>query len=350
MNGVSKWLGYVAIWVAGPSVLLLAGGCAPDAVKPKGDGTNAVPATTQISASALEKLPVLTLESILQQFKACGLPDGFESSQTAFSGQFATPGPLVWGHQASGCFLGGTSLGKVSVSPTAALSGPFDNPVLTFQATQSVESQCNDKYTNLAASDAAPYQRTVRYDVLPVESRPERIGSIGPWKKAICTLAAVTGITHEFKTPGSGGSSPQSFRTQVEFLPAIPAIVVPGAAVRRAFANELGSSLVFEKIVARVKSSNDQRFPAGREITGTVTVESISPQKVIIDPDARRQMNLRTSIGVRIKSDFGGVQVTQALGLFPWVEYFIDQATGTIKFISVSNPDPDPKRPEIIYQ
>lgn len=350
MNRLSEWLGEVATWVAGASVLALAGGCAPDAVKPIGDGANAVPGTTQIAASALERLPALTLESILQQFKSCGLPDGFESSPSAFTGQFATPGPLVWGHQASGCFFGGTSVAKVLVSPTASLSGPFKNPVLTFGATQRVESQCAEKFNNRAASDAAPYQRTVRYDVLPVESRPDRIGSTGPWKKAICTLAAVSGITHDYKTPGSGDSSPQSFRTQVEFLPAIPAMVVPGAAVSRAFANELGSSLVFEKIVARVKSSNDQRLPAGREITGTVTVESISPQKVIIDPDSRTQMNLRTSIGIRIKSDFGGVQVTQALGVFPWVEYFIDQATGTIKFISVSNPDPDPKRPEIIYQ
>jgi hypothetical protein len=350
VNRFFKCLLNVAIWVAGSSVFALAGGCAPDAVKPIGDGKISDPGTTQIAASALEKLPVLTLESILQQFKSCGLPVGFESSQSAFTGQFATPGPLVWGHEASGCVYGGTSVAKVLVSPTASLSGPFKNPVLTFAATQTVDSQCSDKYTNRAASDAAPYQRTLRYDVLPVESRPERIGSIGPWKKAICTLAAVTGITHEYKTPGSGDSSPQSFRTQVEFLPAIPAMVVPAAALRRAFANELGSSLVFEKIVARVKSSNDQRLPAGREITGTVTVESISPQKVIIDPDSKTQMNLRTSIGVRIKSDFGGVQVTQALGLFPWVEYFIDQTTGTIKFISVSNPDPDPKRPEIIYQ
>lgn len=349
MKRYSKWLCFVANLTVVAGLAQLGFGCAADAVKPKsGNAPSGIP---QITSGDLDRLPALTLESIRQQFEGCGLPVDLTSNPNAYSGNFATPGPLMWAHQASGCSLVGTSIGNVSVSPSASLSGPFKNPVWTFLATQTIASSCSEKYTNQAASDAAPYQRTIRYDVMPIESRPERIGNIGPWKKAICTLAPVTGITHDYKFPGTGNNAPQSARVQIEFIPALPAIVVSASATKGAFANELAKGLRFEKIVARVKSSNDPRYIEGREITGMVTVETIAnPQKVVVDPDAKTQTAVRADIGIRITADFGGVQVTQALGLFPWVEYFIDKAAGTVKFISVANPDPDPIRAEILFK
>ena len=106
----------------------------------------------------------------------------------------------------------------------------------------------------------------------------------------------------------------------------------------------------FEKIVARIKASNDPRLPVGREITGTVTILPVKPEKAIIDPDAKTQTTLTTDIGIRVSADFGSQQVTQALGLFPFVEYFIDKTAARIGFMSTANPDLDPQRTEILYK
>lgn len=326
--------------------------CAPDAVKSADTGKKTDPATSQMSTADLDKLPALTVESIRQRFADCALPSGFgESSQEVYAASLATPGPIKYVHKASGCFIGfGESIGTVSVTPSVTFRGPFTAPVLNFAAATTIESACRDKYSGLAAGDAAPFQRTISYQVLPVDKRPDRIGTVGPWKMAVCTLAPVVSLDHQFKTPGAGSSAPSSLRIQVEFIPALPAIVVPAAARGRAFTTELGKGLQFEKIVARVKTSNDPRLPPGREVTGTVTILPVSPQKAIIDPDANTQTNLSTDIGIKVMADFGSPQVTLALGLFPAIEYFIDKTTSAISFISTANPDSDPRRPEILYK
>ena len=351
VTGIShRW----KVFRASVAIAVIHSGCAPDAVKSADTGQGNQPATTQLSADALDKLPPLTAELIRQKFTACGLPADFGSgsgSGDVFSASLAAPGPLKIAHKASGCFLGyGDSVGVVSVSLAAVLRGPFTGPTLAFNASTTIESQCNDKYSSLAAGDAAPFQRTITYDVLPVEKRPEQIGNVGPWKMAVCTLAPVTGLRHQYKTRGAGNSASPSFQVQVEFIPAIPALVIPAAARGGAFSSELGKGLQFEKILARVKASNDPRLPVGREITGTVTILPIKPVKSIIDPDARTQTSLTTDIGIRVSADFGSPQVTQALGLFPFVEYFIDKPAARIGFMSTANPDFDPRRTEILYK
>lgn len=327
-------------------------GCAADAVKSADTGKGGKPGTTEMSAFDFDKLPPLTIESIRQKFTACGLPANFGSgNEEVFSASLAAPGPLRIAHKASGCFAGiGDSVGVVSVSLAAVLQGPFTGPTLAFNATTTIDSQCKDKYSPLAAGDAAPFQRTITYDVIPVEKRPEQIGNVGPWKTAVCTLAPVSGLRHQYKTRGAGNGASPSFQIQVEFSPAIPLLVVPAAARGGAFGSELGKGLQFEKIVARIKASNDPRLPVGREITGTVTILPVKPEKAVIDPDAKTQTTLTTDIGIRVSADFGSQQVTQALGLFPFVEYFIDKPAARIGFMSTANPDVDPRRTEILYK
>lgn len=322
--------------------------CAPDATKSFNAEDDNVGKN-----SKWDDLPELTAARLEAAMAKCGLSEVTERSANVFSGSYATPGPLAWNHESGSCdtfseiFGKPTTLANVVVRPKLSLQGGFLTPELDFQASHEINSNCPQKFTEVAAKDAAPFQRSVKYQVVPLAERPGRLGQVGPWKKVICAMAAVSSLSQTRGLRESGGQG----RVEVEFSPALPALPIAMIAKSGAILGELRRPVQFDNITAKVKSSSDPSVSAGREYTGSVIVELVAANKSVVDIDQNTQTDINTDLGIRITNNIGGnVQTTLALGMFPWIEFFIEKSSGTIKYISTYNPDQDPKRSEILYK
>jgi hypothetical protein len=325
--------------------------CAPDATK-------SFDSNSEYKAAAAEwaLLPDLTAARIESAMAKCGLTSAARGSENIFSASFSTPGPLAWNHSTNkACSLFDSiagskeSVASVVVRPRLSLRGNFLAPEYSFDANYEISSSCEKNFTDAAAKDAAPFQRSVRFNVMPLAERPEKIGQNGPWKKVICTMAAVSGLTQTRGLAGIAGTGGQG-TVEVAFTPALPAMPLAIVAKSGEILAELRRPVQFDNITARVKSSSDPSMSAGREIKGSVVVELVAATKGVVNMDQNTKTDIQTDIGIRVTNSFGDVRTTLALGLFPWIEFFIEKSSGTIKYISTYNPDHDPKRLEILYK
>jgi hypothetical protein len=107
-----------------------------------------------------------------------------------------------------------------------------------------------------------------------------------------------------------------AYATTATLDPPAPAALSPRANGKR-FAEEIGDQRVFGGITATVVSSNHPDLQGKTTLTGTITITKVASDANI------NGSAIQGDIAYKVSVDFGGPEVTNALGFIPEVTYFI---------------------------
>lgn len=188
----------------------------------------------------------------------------------------------------------------VTVLPTLALRATGDASVMNLQIAATAMPEKAGKEAAIAAKAASGVVTT---EMVPLAGRAAALAKAKGWDGIVCTVQPARKITVQ-----TGGAN-----VQVQFEPALPQTLSPRALKDR-FAAELSADRTFTGITATVISSDVASVPAGSQLAGVVTVKRISPALGAAFGD----------VAYEIVADFGGPDITNALGVKPSTKFFID--------------------------
>jgi hypothetical protein len=158
----------------------------------------------------------------------------------------------------------------------------------------------------IAEAEAQKNSGKMRTTNVPFLDIPALSDKHTQWDGVVCTVVPATKIE----------AVRGAYATTATLDPPAPAALSPRANGKR-FAEEIGDQRVFGGITATVVSSNHPDLQGKTTLTGTITITKVAS-------DANINGNaIQGDIAYKVSVDFGGPEVTNALGFIPEVTYFI---------------------------
>ena len=152
-----------------------------------------------------------------------------------------------------------------------------------------------------AAAQAAAVSGTIEMTSVPFKDMGN-LAKYPQYKGIVCTIIPATQIVNR-----TGGKT-----TTVTFETPVPSAISPRAIAAR-YATELGDKKVFDHLTATVVSSDNPVLQGKSNLTGSVTVEKVSPNFLKITADT----------AFKVTSTFESPDVTNAIGLVPVLTYYM---------------------------
>jgi hypothetical protein len=142
------------------------------------------------------------------------------------------------------------------------------------------------------------------------------------WSGLVCNISARKLVSKRAGYETVSQLTPQ-------FLPNVSPL-----ASRERQEKEIPQFRVFGPITAKVQESNHPALKGLTEVTGNIVVERI-------DPKQRKDRNIEGDSAFRITNNFKSEEVTLALGLHLWTEYYIDHKTRQFSAVVANVGDDD---------
>lgn len=180
----------------------------------------------------------------------------------------------------------------------------------------------------VANEEAAKRSGLITTDFLPFAERPQLGGRSAGWDGVVCAVQPAVRITAEL------GDS----RVVSELDPPLPTLVSPKIDAAR-YAKELGDERIWTGITARVRQSRNPAVTAGSTYAGTARLRSI-PTSFDLPAGAGGPQRIVADHAFELSYDFGGPEVTSALGLTPVTRFYIDAGAKSYKAVVVEFGDP----------
>lgn len=181
---------------------------------------------------------------------------------------------------------------------------------------------------NVANEEAAKRSGSIATDFLPFAERPQLGGKNAGWDGILCAIQPGVRVTAEL------GDS----RVVSEFDPPLPTLVSPKVDASR-YAAELGAERIWMGITARVLQSRNPAVTSGSTIAGTARLRSI-PASFEVAAAGGAPRSITADHAFELSYDFGGPEVTSALGLTPVTRFYIDAGAKAYKAVVVEFGDP----------
>ena len=152
-----------------------------------------------------------------------------------------------------------------------------------------------------AAAQAAAVSGTIAMTSVPFKEMAD-LSKYPQYQGIVCTVIPATQIVNK-----TGGKT-----TTVTFPTPVPSAISPRVIAAR-YATELSDKKVFDNLTATVVSSDNPVLKGKSNLTGSVTVEKVSPEFFKITADA----------AFKVTSNFESPDVTNAIGLVPVLTYYM---------------------------
>ncbi len=198
----------------------------------------------------------------------------------------------------------------ITATPTLVLRATSEVNVASLTVAAVAEPTSAGTEADAAAKKVSGAATT---EMLPLRGRAAALAKLKGWEGIVCTVQPARKITVQ-----TGGSN-----VVVQFDPPLPHSLSPRALMGR-FAVELPKDRQWTGITATILSSDNAAAPAGGVFAGVVTLKKIAATGSVVLPDGTA-----TTVGgdaaFELVVDFGGPEITNALGLKPSTKVYLDQ-------------------------
>lgn len=198
----------------------------------------------------------------------------------------------------------------VTATPSLALRATSEVNVTNLSFATLAEPEGEGEDADAAAKKASGSYTT---EMLPLSGRAAALASLTAWDKIVCTVQPAKKLTVQ-----TGGSN-----VVVQFDPPLPHSLSPRPVIER-FETELPRDRQWTGIKATVVNSNNAAVAAGAVFTGMVSLRKIALNASVAASDGAATTNVAGDVAYELIVDFGGPEVTNALGLKPSTKYYLD--------------------------